>query len=314
MIACIIIHNQDNPMTEKHIEFTVDTPNERLDKLLVAHFPAYSRAQIQAWIKDGMVRVNDQHIKGGIKLRGGEHIHVTIPDQAPPPPLAADIPLVVIHDDPDFAVIDKPAGMVVHPGAGNPTNTLMNAICGRWSEVLMMQNERKGIVHRLDKETSGLIVIAKNDLTQRRLMRQFQARTVQKHYLALLERPPKTTIGRIEVPIGRDAKDRRKMTPQRDGRPAISEFEVLETFANGMCLVRFNLLTGRTHQIRVHAAFIGCPLVGDKTYGFRKQVIKTERMFLHAQRLAFAHPVSGQPLVFESPLPPALEKILKRLR
>ncbi len=291
-----------------------ETGGERLDKWLVTHFSDYSRAQIQDWIKDGLVTVDGKHEKASLKLRGGESISVSVPLAPEPPPIAVDIPITVVHDDPHFAVIDKAAGMVTHPGAGNPTNTLMNAICGRWSEILNMQNERKGIVHRLDKETSGLIVIAKNDVTQRKLMRQFQARTVQKVYYALLERPPKTNIGRIEVPIGRDNRDRRRMTPLREGRPAISEFEVLETFTNGMCLVKFNLLTGRTHQIRVHAAFIGCPLVGDKTYGFRKQTMKVERMFLHAKELSFDHPKTGERLSFETPLPPELEKILRRLR
>lgn len=301
-------------MTPNTYTLTPEKGGERLDKWLVSQFPDYSRAQIQAWIKDGLVMADGEIAKASLKLRGGETIVITVPIAPAPPPLAVDIPLVVVHDDPDFAVINKPAGMVTHPGAGNPTNTLMNAICGRWREILDMQNERKGIVHRLDKETSGLIVIAKNDLTHRNLMRQFQARTVQKMYYALLERPPKTAIGRIEVPIGRDQKDRRKMTPLREGRRAISEFEVVETFANGMCLVKFNLLTGRTHQIRVHAAFIGCPLVGDKTYGFRKQTMKTERMFLHAYQLAFDHPKTGERLTFEAPLPPELEKILRRLR
>ncbi len=300
-------------MTQDPQTLIAETGGERLDKWLVAQFTDYSRAQIQDWIKDGLVMVNDEVARASLKLRGGEKIVVTLPIAPEPPPIAVNIPLTVVHDDPNFAVIDKVAGMVTHPGAGNPTNTLMNAICGKWGEILHMQNERKGIVHRLDKETSGLIVIAKDDVTQRQLMRQFQARTVEKMYLALLERPPKTNIGRIEVPIGRDNRDRRKMVPLRAGRPAISEFEVKETYANGMCLVQFNLLTGRTHQIRVHAAFIGCPLVGDKTYGFRKQTMKTERMFLHAQRLSFDHPKTRERLIFESPLPPELEKILRRL-
>lgn len=301
-------------MTSNTYTFISDGGGERLDKWLVSQLPNYSRAQIQDWIKAGLVMVDDSIAKASLKLRGGETIVVTVPTPPDPPPLAVNIPIDVVYDDPDFAVINKPAGMVTHPGAGNPTNTLMNAICGRWREIGDMQNERKGIVHRLDKETSGLIVIAKNDVTQRQLMRQFQARTVQKMYYALLERPPKTTIGRIEVPIGRDQKDRRKMIPLREGRPAISEFEVIETFANGMCLVKFNLLTGRTHQIRVHAAFIGCPLVGDRMYGFRKQTMKIERMFLHAYLLAFDHPKTGERLTFEIPLPRELENILKRLR
>ncbi|MCC6802161.1 MAG: RluA family pseudouridine synthase, partial [Anaerolineae bacterium] len=168
------------------------------------------------------------------------------------------------------------------------------------------------IVHRLDKDTSGLIVVAKNAPTLHRLMGQFQKRTVEKIYVALLERTPKTSTGRIDVPLGRDPNNRRKRAVMRDGRPAVSEFTVVERFADGKALVRVRLLTGRTHQIRVHMAFIGCPIVGDALYGVRKQSLRGQ--FLHAARLCFDHPRTGERMCFESPLPERLEAVLADLR
>ncbi len=211
-------------------------------------------------------------------------------------------------------MIDKPAGLVVHPGAGNPSGTLVNAILARYPEIADMNYapQRRGIVHRLDKDTSGLILVARNAPTLHRLMRQFQKRTVEKTYVALLERAPKTPTGRIDMPIGRDPANRRKMAVLRSGRPAISEFTVVERFADGKALVHVKLLTGRTHQIRVHMAFLGCPIVGDVLYGYRRQTLP--RQFLHAWRLCFDHPRTGERLCFESPLPPRLEAALADLR
>jgi 23S rRNA pseudouridine1911/1915/1917 synthase len=180
-----------------------------------------------------------------------------------------------------------------------------------------MQNGegRQGIVHRLDKETSGLIVIARNDVAQRRLAKQFQDRTVDKTYVALVERTPKTLTGRIEAPIGRDHQQRKRMAVVREGKPAITEYRVTDTeFREGQALVEVHILTGRTHQIRVHMAFIGSPVVGDTVYGFRKQRVSMKRHFLHAARLEFNHPTNGERLKFESPLPPVLKDTLEKLR
>mgnify|MGYP002621646107 CR=1 FL=1 len=304
-------------MNESTIEFYVSQPGERLDKLVAAHLPDLSRTQVQAIIRSGQVTVDGEAVKPGIKLRGGEHIRVTVTEQAAPVVEAEAIDLNVVYEDDELAVIDKPAGMVVHPATGNESGTLVNALLARWPQIASMDDpdERRGIVHRLDKDTSGLLVIAKTAEALRRLMAQFQARTVEKTYLALLERTPRTTTGRIEAPIGRDPKQRKRMAVLRSGKPAVTEFNVIDdNFRDHAALVEFNLLTGRTHQIRVHAAFINCPVIGDRVYGFRKQRIRMKRLFLHAHRLSFDHPTSGERLTFESPLPGGLRAVMDKLR
>ena len=306
-------------MDGETLEFTVDAPGDRLDKLIVAHVgDSLSRAQIQTLIKDGKVTVNGSQVKPGVKLKGGERISIVIPARETSDEVIPEaIPLEVLYEDDDLAVIDKPAGMTVHPGVGNETGTLVSAMLSRWPEIANMNTveKRAGIVHRLDKDTSGLMVIAKNDVTRRRLMAQFQARTVEKHYIALLERTPQTRTGRIEAPVGRDPNQRKRMAVVRGGKPAITEYTVLDDeFQEDRALVRVYLLTGRTHQIRVHMAFIGCPIVGDAVYGFRKQRLKLKRHFLHAAHLCFDHPRSGERLCFDSPLPPGLLNILEKLR
>jgi 23S rRNA pseudouridine1911/1915/1917 synthase len=307
-------------MMPEQLQFTVTTPGERLDKILVAKLgERLSRAQIQALIREGGVTVNGGSVKAGVKLKGGEQISVTLLEPTPSPEEDTvepePIPLQVIYEDRDIAVIDKPAGLVVHPGAGNPTGTLVNALLARYPQIAEMAYapRRRGIVHRLDKDTSGLILVALRSPALRRLAAQFQARTVEKEYLALLEKTPRTSVGRIDVPIARDPKQRTKMAALRNGRPAVSEFSVVERFKDGRALVRVKLLTGRTHQIRVHMAFIGCPIVGDSVYGYRKQRL-LHGQFLHAARLCFDHPRTGERLCFESPLPVHLSAILDDLR
>lgn len=305
-------------MTEANtFEFTVKEAGHRLDKLVVDQLPDLSRAQIQNLIKEGLVTVNGAAVKSGVKLRGGETIQVTVPAAKPTEITAESMELTVIYEDADLAVIDKPAGLVVHLGTGVESGTLVNALLARYPEVTEMQNGegRQGIVHRLDKETSGLIVIARNDVAQRKLAKQFQDRTVEKTYLALVERAPKTPTGRIEAPIGRDRNQRKRMAVVREGKPAITEYKVIDTeFRDDFALVEVHILTGRTHQIRVHMAFIGCPIVGDTVYGFRKQRVSLKRYFLHAAHLAFDHPRTGERLSFNSELPPALKNTLEKLR
>lgn len=301
------------------LEFIVQSAGERLDRLILAQTgDALSRTQVQALIKEGRVTVNGVRVKPGVKLKGGEQVQVIIPPrptQAGVQPEA--IPLSVLYDDDDIAVIDKPAGMTVHPGVGNETGTLVSALLARWPGIAQADPEEKraGIVHRLDKDTSGLMVIAKHDRARRQLMAQFQSRTVEKVYIALVERAPQTRTGRIEAPIGRDPQQRKRMAVIRGGRPAVTEYEVVDSQLKGdRALLRVRLLTGRTHQIRVHLAFIGCPIVGDTVYGFRKQRLGLKRHFLHAAELAFDHPTSGQRLRFESPLPAGLQEVLAKLR
>lgn len=299
------------------MEFTVTEAGQRLDKLVADHLKHLSRAQVQTMIKDGHITVNGEPVKAGVKLRGGETVHITIPEEAETAPQAETIPLTIVYEDSEIAVIDKPAGMVVHPAAGNETGTLVNALLARYPEIIEMKDTegRQGIVHRLDKETSGLMVIARNDLALEDLMAQFQERTVEKTYIALLERAPKTETGRVEAAIARDPKQRKRMAVVREGKPAITEFKVIDdNFKDGQALVELNLLTGRTHQIRVHMAFIGCPVVGDTVYGFRKQRLGLKRNFLHAARLSFDHPKTTDRLTFESPLPRGLQNILDKLR
>lgn len=307
-------------MSIEIIEFTVEESGERLDKLLVARLPEYSRAQIQEFISSGAVKVDGKAAKPGNKLKGGERIVVEIPPEPEAVIEPEDIDLNIVYEDDDIAVVDKPAGMVVHPGVGNETGTLVAALLARYPELVELQDDpraqgRMGIVHRLDKETSGLLVTARNINALEDLMEQFQARTVEKTYLALVERPPKTMTGVIDAPIGRDPKQRKRMGVRNDGKPATTEFEVIDTnFRGGQALLKVHILTGRTHQIRVHLAFIGCPVVGDLIYGFRKQRTSLKRNFLHAAELAFEHPVTSEELRFTSPLPKGLQNVMDKLR
>ncbi len=306
-------------MDSEQIDFSADQPGERVDKAILAHIgDRLSRAQLQTLIAAGLVTLDGKPTKAGIKLKGGEQISLTIPLRAEPESVQPEaIPLDVIYEDDDLAVIDKPAGMIAHPGEQNETGTLVSAAMDRWPEITAMNVEEKraGIVHRLDKDTSGLIIIAKNDRARRHLSDQFQARTVEKTYLALVEKRPQTNTGRIDAPIARDPQQRKRMAVVRKGRPAVTEFTIIsDDYNGGQALLKVNIHTGRTHQIRVHLAFIGCPVVGDRIYGYRKQRIGLKRQFLHAAELAFDQPTTGERLQFTAPLPVGLQNILDKLR
>lgn len=299
-------------------EFTA-VRGERLDKQIVAELGEHaSRAQVQALIKDGQVTVDGEAAKPGVKLRGGERIAVNLPEREVTEKVVPEaIPLDILYEDEHLAVLNKPAGMTVHPGVGDEKGTLVSALLARYPEIARMgiEEKRVGIVHRLDKDTSGLMVIARTDQARLKLQAQFQARTVEKVYLALVEKLPPTHTGRIEAPIGRDPDQRKRMAVVRGGRPAITDYEVIDQdFREGQALLRVTLHTGRTHQIRVHMGFIGAPIVGDAVYGFRKQRIRMKRHFLHAAELAFDHPVTGQRLRFSAPLPPGLQDVMSKLR
>jgi 23S rRNA pseudouridine1911/1915/1917 synthase len=305
------------------LHITVTTSGERLDKHLAEALPSYSRAQLQQWIKAGQVKVNDSSagLKAGTKPHAGDVIVVEFPHEEDFRPQPEDIPLKIIYEDDDLAVIDKPAGLVVHPGAGNPTGTLVNALLSRYPQMQNMDDDenldegRAGIVHRLDKDTSGLIVVAKHKEALTELMQQFRDRTVEKTYVALLERTPRTLTGIVDAPIARDPKFRQKMSVIARGRDAITEFAVTDhNFPGGQVLVTLTPRTGRTHQIRVHMAFIGCPIAGDTVYGLRRKMPGLNRHFLHAAALSFDHPTTGERLSFTSPLPPELVSVLERLR
>ncbi len=307
-------------MPEEILTLVANEVKQRLDIFLLAHLPGYSRAQVQALIRAGHVLVDGQAQKTGYKFKGGEVVSVSIPPRPETSVEPEDIPLDVVYEDAHLAVIDKPAGMVTHPGPGNETGTLVNALLARYPELADMMDdpetqERLGIVHRLDRGTSGLLVAARNKPALLALMAQFQARTVEKIYLALLEKRPDSNTGLIDAPIARDPRQRKRMAVRRAGKPAQTEFAVLDDdFQGDRALARLKLLTGRTHQIRVHMAFIGCPVLGDAVYGRRKQRVKLKRQFLHAHELAFDHPVSGERLRFVSELPVGLRAVMEKLR
>jgi 23S rRNA pseudouridine1911/1915/1917 synthase len=296
--------------------FAKETP-ERLDKFLVEQLREFSRARIQGLIADGFVDVNGHAAKkAGQPLENGSEVTVRIPPPVPTDLLAEDIPLDIVFENDDLLVINKPAGMVVHPAAGHASGTLVNAVLGYDPEIEGIGGEeRPGVVHRLDKETSGLIVLAKNERAHRWLQDQFRLRSVEKTYLALVHGKPPTPSGRVEAHIGRDPSHRKKMAivPESRGREAISEYKTVESFKDHT-LLEFHPLTGRTHQIRLHCAFLGCPIVGDEIYGRKKPSVPLDRHFLHAYRLKIILPGEKEPKFFEAPLPRELQQLLTLLR
>jgi len=299
-------------MSEQVVRFAYQgASNERLDKVLAAHFPEHSRSRMQGLIRVGFVQVNQNVVtKSGFMVENGMSIEVCLPSARPVELQAESIPLKVIFNHPDVLVVDKPAGLVVHPAAGHESGTLVNAVLGLIPDLEGIGGElRPGIVHRLDKDTSGLMLIAKNERAHRFLQDQFRLRQVKKVYLALVDGKPPTPNGRIEAPIARDPARRKQMavvSPGK-GREAVTEYFTRETFAQHT-LVEAHPLTGRTHQIRLHLAFIGCPIVGDTLYGRRKVSLSLNRHFLHAARLTVRLPGEKQPRTFESPLPPELDR------
>ncbi len=295
----------------------------RLDRALAHSLTDLSRTQLQRLIEDGQVTV-DGHVvtKPGLKLDGGERVIVRVPPPAPSQAVAEDIPLDVIFENDDVLVINKPAGMVVHPAVGHTTGTLVNAVLGYDAELEGVGDEqRPGIVHRLDKDTSGLILVAKNDRAHRHLQRQFAERKVEKVYLALLDGGPPSDVGRIDAPIGRDPRDRQRMAivPPDHGRESVTDFKVLERFAprggrQPYTWVEAHPLTGRTHQIRVHFAYLRCPIVGDTVYGRAKPTLPIQRHCLHAARLSVVLPGKRKPTTFEAPLPVEIERLFELVR
>jgi len=296
--------------------FDKKTP-ERLDKFLVELLQEFSRSRIQGLIADGCVDVNGQAAKkAGQTLESGSKVTVRIPPAVPTDLIAEDIPLDIVFENEDLIVVNKPAGMVVHPAAGHASGTLVNAMLGYDPDIEGIGGEeRPGVVHRLDKETSGLILLAKNERAHRWLQDQFRFRKVEKTYLALVDGKPPTPSGRVETYIGRDPSHRKRMAivSESRGREAVSEYKTVESFAKHTVL-EFRPLTGRTHQIRLHCAFLGCPIVGDEVYGRKKSTVEINRHFLHAYRLKIILPGEKEPRLFEAPLPDELEQVLVSLR
>jgi len=294
-----------------------DESSERLDKYLVGQLPEFSRSRIQGLIADGHVDVNGLPAKKtGQSLERGSTVTVRIPPTAPTNIIAENIPLDIIFENDDLIVVNKEAGMVVHPAAGHSSGTLVNAVLGYDPDIEGIGGEeRPGVVHRLDKETSGLILLAKNERAHRWLQDQFRLRKVNKTYLALVDGKPPTPAGRVEAYIGRDLRNRKRMAivSEKYGREAISEYTTLEEF-DEHTLLEFHPHTGRTHQIRLHCLFLNCPIAGDEIYGKKKSTIKIGRHFLHAHRLSIVLPNEKEQNTFEAPLPPELENTLNELR
>ncbi|MBP7692352.1 MAG: RluA family pseudouridine synthase [Anaerolineales bacterium] len=301
----------------RRLTFWADALGERLDKLIAAALPELSRTQAQRLIEAGQVSVAGQPAtRAADRLERAATVTVCLPDPVPASHAAEDIPLAILYEDADLLVIDKPAGLVVHPAAGHASGTLVNAVLGHAPEMEGVGDEqRPGIVHRLDKDTSGLIVVAKHDAAHRELQRQFHDRAVEKRYLALVDGAPPSEAGRIEAALGRDPRDRKKMAvvPEAQGRAAITEYTVRERFRAHTLLV-CRLLTGRTHQLRVHLAYLRCPIAGDRVYGRRTASVPLDRQCLHAWQLTLRLPSSGALRTFTAPVPPDIEQVLASLR
>lgn len=297
-------------------EFKVETEESpRLDKFLTDSLVDFSRVQAQGFIEEGKVSVNGYvRTKAALRLNQGDLVQVEVPNLVPAELQGEARILDILYEDESVLVVNKPAGMVVHPGAGNLTGTLVNAVIARFPGMKDVGDaSRPGVVHRLDKDTSGVIILAKTDEAYRHLVRQFKSRKTEKTYLALVDGIPPTPTGRIEANIHRDERFRQKMAVAYEGkgRKAISEYTTLKNFSNHS-LLEVKPLTGRTHQIRVHLAYLGTPVAGDKIYGRRKSSIPGTRFFLHAQKLKIILP-NGKLSEFIAPLPQELEDILKEL-
>ena len=295
---------------------------ERLDTVLGRMLPEYSRSRIQAWLRAGQIQVDGASPRASVRIRGGEQVQIRVPAVEAGAWLAEPVPLQIVHEDDAILVIDKPAGLLTHPGAGHANGTLVNGVLQHVPDNQYLP--RGGIVHRLDKDTTGLLVVAKTEAARQSLIAQLASRSMHREYLALVL-GAMTGGGTVDAPIGRHSHDRLRMTVRSDGRPAQTDYRLAERFARHT-LLRLRLATGRTHQIRVHMAHIGHPLVGDPVYGGRAvlppgldldaigQWRRFTRQALHARRLRLNHPDSGELLSWESPVPADMEGLLDLLR
>jgi 23S rRNA pseudouridine1911/1915/1917 synthase len=288
--------------------------NERIDKMLSTYYEDWSRTQVQGWIKDGLVLVNNQKVKGNYKCQLHDEIIVSIPEPEILDVKPEKMDLDIYYEDKDVLVVNKPRGMVVHPAPGHMSGTLVNGLMAHCQDLSGINGVlRPGIVHRIDKDTSGLLMVAKNDRAHESLVQQLVNKTVTRKYLAIVHGVIPHDVGTIDAPIGRDPKDRQKMTvTDVNSKEAITHFRVLERFDH-YTFIECKLETGRTHQIRVHMKYIGYPLAGDPKYG-PKKTLPIEGQALHAGVLGFIHPRTGEYMEFEAPLPPEFENILNLLK
>ncbi len=296
--------------------FTADAAYPRADSYLNSTMPHITRSALKKIFEGGGVVINGKPTKASQRIKEGDEVKITVPPAEEYSVRPEAIPLDIVYQDGDIAVINKPQGMTVHMGNGNKDGTLVNALLYNLDNLSGINGViRPGIVHRIDKDTSGLLVVAKNDRAHLSLSEQIAEKTCKRQYVALLEGNLKEDGGTVATYIGRDPKDRLKMAvvPEGHGKLAITEFEVLERF-EGYTLCRFNLKTGRTHQIRVHAKYLGHPVVGDRVYGIKKQKFALSGQLLHAERLELTHPVTGERMVFTAPLPDYFVNVLKKLK
>jgi 23S rRNA pseudouridine1911/1915/1917 synthase len=301
-------------MSNNEINILEDQAGERLDKIMSDELDELSRTMVQKLVKDGDIKVNEKQVKPNYRLQAGDVIQWALPVTEEPDILPEDIPLNVVYEDSDLIVVNKPRGMVVHPAPGHYTGTLVNALLYHCKDLSGINGVmRPGIVHRIDKDTSGLLMAAKNDKTHQSLADQLKAKSSHRVYQAIVHGVPKHDRATIDAPIGRDEKDRKKMAVNLNhGKEAITHFTVLERFA-GYSLVACQLETGRTHQIRVHMAYIGFPIAGDPKYGPRK-TLSIDGQALHAAELGFTHPTTGEEMRFTAPLPGDMAQLLEGLR
>lgn len=297
---------------EKPLKLTVTpTMKGRIDKQLGHHLKQFSRSQLQRWIENGHVTVNGQVVKPKYKLAAGDQITIK-PEKPKKINLEPEnIPLDIVYEDDDVIVVNKPQGMVVHPAPGHPDHTLVNALLYHSPLSTINGEFRPGIVHRIDKDTSGLLMVAKNDMAHRSLAAQLKAKTNEREYVALVHGVIKEDRGTIDAPLGRSRKDRKKQAVVADGRHAVTHFKVLKRYRH-YTLVSCRLETGRTHQIRVHMKYIGHPLAGDPLYGPRK-TLPGHGQYLHARLLGFKHPRTGKQMTFTAPLPDYFRRMLDKL-
>ncbi|MBO1578767.1 RluA family pseudouridine synthase [Bacillus sp. XF8] len=287
--------------------------NERIDKFVAGVNNEWSRTQVQQWIKDGVVTVNGNTIKGNYKVKANDEIAVAIPEPEELDILPEDMNLEIYYEDADVLVVNKPRGMVVHPAPGHTSGTLVNGLMHHCKDLSGINGVmRPGIVHRIDKDTSGLLMVAKNDMAHESLVNQLVAKTVTRRYKAIVHGVIPHDKGTIDAPIARDKKDRQSMTVDENGKHAVTHFQVLERFKD-FTLVECRLETGRTHQIRVHMKYIGYPLAGDPKYG-PKKTLDINGQALHAGILGFDHPRTGEYIEFEAPVPAVFEEVLNVLR
>ena len=297
----------------EQINVTIQTEKGRIDKVLSEHLPNHSRSQIQQWLKEKHVTVNGETVRANYKVTAGDEIVVTIPEPEVLDMVAEDIPLTIVYEDNDVIVVNKPQGMVVHPSVGHPNGTLVNVLLHHADHLSAINDVvRPGIVHRIDKDTSGLLMVAKNDQAHESLAKKLKEKTSLRKYVALVHGVIPHDKGEINAPIGRSKVDRKMQAVIEGGKEAVTHFTVLERF-DAFTLVELQLETGRTHQIRVHMKYIGYPLAGDPLYG-PKKTLPGNGQFLHAKLLGFTHPTTGEQLVFEAPLPEVFEKTLHQLR